>query len=376
MNTIAGAVVLCLVLLAPLVGYGGFLIFRGLGLRLGRGGRFGGMAAAALAALAGLAAAGVLDGGQPTRAVVISRSETIKLARLELLPAVIHVLRVSVRPVGAGSGPVTLALDPGHFDRLREGQIVLLKVSAIGPLRFAHLADAPGWMQLPVLEFSGLAAVAAAASSIAAIGMGLLTPWLPRRWRGLALGAVLLAVALDASVFAPSWTARPLRGKATVVSVRTVSEARLQSWSSRRSTESFALPTPYDEATLRFTPAPTAEPVTIVDRIDTGTGGDLTGAETVEVAYAQSDPRGARLTIGTRTYAEKAYAARLGGMAVQTSLGLMVLSIGAFFMVRLASRRRPRPVAGVRGPRRHRRTSHRREAKNLPRNRSVERTPE
>lgn len=57
----------------------------------------------------------------------------------------------------------------------------------------------------------------------------------------------------------------------------------------------------YDIVVIRYTPQGYAEAILGVDAIDAG-GQGLTPAMTVEIAYAQADPRRIRLTQGTRTH--------------------------------------------------------------------------
>jgi len=340
MNNVAGAVLLCLVMLGPLVGYGAYLILR----RLKHGGRIGAALVALFVVPAVLFGAEVLMGGTIASGVVVKKSDTVQLARLELIPRVIHILRVQVRESGkeGGDNTLTLALDPGRFDHLREGQAVDLRQTGLGPIRFARLADGPGWAQLPFLELRGLGALAAIAVTLLAVGLCFLATIMRRRGPILAAAmvAIALALGLDAAATWPWWMPRPIGGSARVIDIRTVRQALIGYGSHPRRSKLVTLPTPYDEVTLQLTPSPGADPVLVIDRIDQGSGGDLVIGGAASVAYAMSSPRDARLRQGTRTYATNAYASRLGGMAVDVGLGVLVL-LGIVAALSRLRRRRP-----------------------------------
>ena len=340
MNIVGGAVLLCLVMLGPLVGYGAYLILR----RIKHGRLIGAMLAALFVVPAVLFGAEGLMGGKITSGVVVKKSDTVQLARLELIPRVIHILRVQVRDGGrdGGDNTFTLAIEPARIDRLREGQPVHLRQTGLGPVRFARLADGPGWAQLPFLELRGLGALAAIAVTLLAVGLCLLATIMRRRGPILAAAmvAIALALGLDAAATWPWWMPRPTDGSAKVIDIRTVRQALIGYGSHPRRSKLVTLPTPYDEVTLQLTPAPGADPVLVVDRVDKGSGGDLAIGGIASVAYAVSSPRDARLRQGTRTYAMNAYASRLGAMAVDVGLGVLVL-LGIVLALSRLRRRRP-----------------------------------
>jgi hypothetical protein len=347
LNNVAGAIALCFVLLAPLAAYGVYLLLRG----LKGGGRIGkGLGAGALLIMA-LVLGALFTGGRLATGVVIQKRDAVQFARVELVPTVIHVLRVTVRlDAAAGAGDeLTLALDPGHFDRLHEGQAIPLRLTALGPLKFARLADAPGWMQFPTLELRGLLRLAATAASLTALVLALAAIMLSWRWRLVAAASLVLALGLDAWALRPGWMARPEHGQATVLAMETVRQNRVKAWNYRSTRDNilFTLPVPYDEVKMQVTPAAGADPVMVVDRIDAGSMGQLSVGQNVPVVFARSDPRDAQLEGGRRTFFAKAYQARLRWVLLQTGVGPLILiglGVGIWAWTR---RKRSAPDAGA-----------------------------
>jgi hypothetical protein len=346
MNNLAGAVLLCLTLLAPMVIYGAYLVLRhfkaGRTIGLGLG--------VACMIVLGLMVAQTMAGGALVQGVVVAKSEQVQLARRQVIPSVLHILRAEVRVGGSpgqvGADTLILPLSPGPFDRLRVGSPVQLRQTRFGPLRLARLADAPGWAQLPGLEFTGVLNVLAGAANLLALGFGVLTPLMGWRGRAAFVAVAVLAGSMDVIATRSWWASRPQQETATVVEVRTVSQALLPSRLFRHYTEVFRLPRPYDEVTLRLLPGPGADPVTAIDRVDSGSAGSLAAGEIVPVAFDAEDPRDARLKAGTRAYALAAYAARFGARAALGALAALAL-FGA--MVYLGRRRALQSKAAV-GP--------------------------
>jgi hypothetical protein len=345
MNNVAGAVLLGFVLIAPMVVYGAYRV-----LRLIKGGPWIGAVLAAAALLLVAASAGVLLlGGTPASGTVIRKHDSLQLARLELVPSVLHILRVEVALASSASGQggdtVMLPLDPQSFDRLHEGDPIALMQTAIGPVRFARLAGAPGWSHLPVLEFRGVAAVCASVLSLLAAIACVLTPAMRARGRMVTVGLVASALLADGAVMRPLWMSRPSRASASVVETHTVREALLRDRLNRRSTETFRLPLAYDEVTFTLTPAPGEDPVTAIDRIDEGSSGGLQVGSVVNVDFAASAPRDARLVAGHRRYLFKAWSARYGAAAVLGGLVAAAVSVAVWAMSRRRRGARPAPAA-------------------------------
>ena len=345
MNNVAGAVLLCFVLIAPLGVYGAYRV-----LRLVKGGRWIGAVLAAAAFLLLVASAGVVFlGGTPASGTVMRKHDTVQLARLELVPTVLHILRVEVAlgPGGSGQGgdTVILPLDPQSFDRLHEGDPIALMQTAIGPVRFARLAGAPGWSHLPVLEFRGVAAVLASVLSLLAAIACVLTPAMRAPGRMATVGLLALALLADGAVMRPLWMSRASRTSATVVETHTVREALLRDRLNRQGTETFRLPLAYDEVTFTLTPSPDADPVTAIDRVDEGSAGALQAGVVADVALDASAPRDARLVAGQRRYLFKAWSARYGAAAVLGMLVAAAVSVGVWVISRRRGGARAAPAA-------------------------------
>ncbi len=348
MNNVAGAVMLVFTLLAPMAVYFAYLLLRRI-----KGGRWIGLGlAVASIALLMLGAAQLFGGGDLVEGEIARKSETVQLARLQLIPSVLHILRVEVRTgapeTGLTGGSLMLAVAPQAFDALHEAESVRLRQTAIGPLRFARLADAPAWSQIPQQEFTGLLAFFASAVSLLTIAAGVLTPVM--RWPGRAAFVVLavLAAGIDATATKSWWAPRTRVAAAKVMETRLVAEALVPSRTRRHSTEVFPLPKPYDEVTLRLTPAAGVDPVIAIDRVDAGSAGNLTVGDTIPVALDPGDPRDARLTVGTRSYALAAYLARFGGLAALGAVAALSLFAAMVWIDRRQAARpasSPPPVA-------------------------------
>jgi hypothetical protein len=242
---------------------------------------------------------------------VLRKSEQIQLARTGLLPAVLHIYRMVVRP-GATETPdasaseeVTLAVDSPSFDRLREGDTVTMRELRLGPLRFARLSDVPWWHVLPWPEAQRF------------------WPW--------------------------SNTVDPLSGtvhvaSATVTEVRTVREAVLQSWTQRGSTWELPLNRPYQEVTLRLQ-TEGASTALALDRVDLDSVPNLVLGRVLIVNAPDSRWREAHLAAGTRRYAAQAWELLAGVLLPQILAGVAVallVAYGLFRLIRRASRRAAR----------------------------------
>src|SRR5690242_10213345 len=136
MNNAAGALMLCLVLLGPMVAYAAYRVLKWTGAPKAAGWAVGALLLG-LAGLLGLSFAG----GHAETGIVAQKTETVQFGRQQLLPSVIHILRLRVDAGAAHdlAGQMTVAPDPRQFDALRQGDRVRLQVSALGPFRSAHL---------------------------------------------------------------------------------------------------------------------------------------------------------------------------------------------------------------------------------------------
>src|SRR5206468_3594552 len=99
---------------------------------------------------------------------------------------------------------------------------------------------------------------------------------------------------------------------------------------SSRRRDDFSLPQPFDMAALAFVPAPGADTVVAVDRVDAGSVPALVAGGTVRVRFDPARPRAATIDGGARSYAGRnrpLYVALIGGVfAVSTLVGLLLTS--------------------------------------------------
>lgn len=310
-NTVAGAVALSVILLLPLCGAAAAWMLRGR--RPGRSGSA--RRATATAAILVFSALAVLFiVAQPVTGLVRRKTEQIQIAQRGLLPNVLRIFRVVLTPVDAGedtgsSRELTLAVDSSSFDRLAEGQSVMLRENRFGPLRFERLADVPVWNVLPWPEVQRF------------------WPWDD----------------LQDPPRAPTRTAT-----ADVLTVRTVREALLPSWTRPRETIVFPLPQAYDEVRLRLK-IPGGFEAVAVDRVDVGSVPGLTVGRSLSVIVPDSRWREAHLAEGTRRYALRAWRGRIGQLIPQLIAGIAVALLLAWGLVTLIRRTARRGAAKRRG---------------------------
>lgn len=250
--------------------------------------------------------ASVIASTQPVTGTVQQKTERVQVVQTGLLPTVLHIYRVVVVTTnakaadGSARRELTLAVDAASFDRLSAGQTLMLREIRLGPLAFARLADAPIWRFLA-------------------------WPEAQRFWPWYNAGNQ------------PGPTRQYL---AIVLSVRTVHEALLHSWTRRNATWVLPLPQPYDEVTFHLQ-VPGGPAVTALDRVDFGSLPNLSIGRTLPVIVSDARWREARLAHGTRRYAAQAWRGLLGVLMPQIIAGFALALLIGFGLWRLI-RRLPR----------------------------------
>ena len=161
MNLFTGVMAAILVPLVAVVGFGVlWLAFRFKAVRA-RPVLFVILALAAAAAVTVGAAQISAAGGRPAKAQVVSKIDRLQWGRNALIPAVMHRLTILAR-LKEADGPETTINDiqidvPGsRFDRLHEGDMVDVRVSAVGPFKTAHLAGGGTFLDLAPERSRGL----------------------------------------------------------------------------------------------------------------------------------------------------------------------------------------------------------------------------
>lgn len=292
MNNMAGAILLIAILLLPFAIAALAWLLK---VVTGRDGH-GKLIAASTSILVVTGVAFLVLASRPFHGIIRQKSEQIQFARNGLLPSVLHVFRIKVLPAdsspnsGVLSLELSLALGPVSYDRLVEGQSVELSETRLGPLRFARLAGEAWWHVLPLHQMPEF-----------------------------------------------ETEKRTEAAMARVVSVRTVREALLRSWSRPTRTTVFQLPQPYDEVTLQLATNGGQSSALTVDRIDSGSVQGLSPGLTVRVTYCKSNIRDARLVGAQRTYAWSAYRARVETALPQISGAvalIFLLGVGVWRLVR------------------------------------------
>lgn len=259
-------------------------------------------------AIAASGAFGISRFGERQQGTITGKSEVLEVSDQGLTPRVTHRLIVSVASAELARTQQSLAsknllfkrvrraadldfdVNENRYDALKLGDTVALREFRWGGLQIARFEDEPWWNIAP----------------------GRFERFLPNWHPG----------SIDVSA-----TAR-------ITSVRTVHEAREVSLlaSSADGGVRTALRQPYDEVGIQFLTGNGAQILTL-DRIDSGSAGQLEPGMAVLVHYPSYRPRSARLTAGRRDF-EARNALEYWGENVAGFLAAMAITVIAFWLVR------------------------------------------
>jgi hypothetical protein len=270
--------------------------------------------------------------------VIVGKKESIETGLYSLTPPIYHHFAVTIAPSNrAAAFPYAdqFLLSARAFDQLHVGETVTLRQFSFGPLRLARPAGGSLLLAIPVEEFDRLFfAVAWPLSFIVLVAL-VLAPQFARRGKVMIAIMAAVAVLLDGFLLRAWWIPRPSSGKARICAVETVRANDMLTWflsGQAAYAAHVTLPRAYDEVQLRLRPAPGAEIVTAVDRVDAGTAGRLRKGDDVDVVYNSGDPRDARLNAGTRSYAWRneltVYGAELGVLVLLLLAGTAFQTFG------------------------------------------------
>lgn len=253
--------------------------------------------------------------GETATAVVKSKHEEITVHRVPQ-GGWDRYYRIGVE-FGARDGQLgmaTVTVPQGRYDALHAGDSMQVRYLPFLPL-LARTADRSTGQVIGDLAARVVADPWLLPFLCWLVG-GFIALWIASRVATVAIvvaGLAWMALAFPIQFPAP----RPLPLAATETTARvtavtlvtkapTRSRSRSRSRVGRSSAESVRrLAMPYEVVLLRFAPNGQADSVVAVDAVDSASVAGLTAGAIVPIAYDRGSPRGARITLGARTYRER-----------------------------------------------------------------------